>query len=142
MRLKTLSLSEKRGYRDMKFSGDWRLVVSFAGPILSDKSVPGGAIMYIDELVTPDNIDEVKDNLGDFGYVDEIEVGDVISVMECGDGFKIIVWENRYDEGNAVIDFGDDYLWGEWDGARITVEYGDEILAYDIEGDCRFLGVI
>jgi len=35
-------------------------------------------------------------------------VGDVISVMECGDGFKIIVWENRYDEGNAVIDFGDD----------------------------------
>jgi hypothetical protein len=27
-------------------------------------------------------------------------------------------------------------------GARITVEYGDEILAYDIEGDCRFLGVI
>ncbi|MDH3555830.1 MAG: hypothetical protein OEV25_08730 [Deltaproteobacteria bacterium] len=135
-------MSEKRGYRDMKFSGDWRLVVSFAGPILSDKSVPGGAIMYIDELVTPDNIDEVKDNLGDFGYVDEIEVGDVISVMECGDGFKIIVWENRYDEGNAVIDFGDDYLWGEWDGARITVEYGDEILAYDIEGDCRFLGVI
>ena len=126
----------------MKFSGDWRLVVSFAGPILSDKSVPGGAIMYIDELVTPDNIDEVKDNLGDFDYVDEIEVGDVISVMECGDGFKIIVWENRYDEGNAVIDFGDDYLWGEWDGARITVEYGDEILAYDIEGDCRFLGVI
>lgn len=126
----------------MKFSGDWRLVVSFAGPILSDKSVPGGAIMYIDELVTPDNIDAVKDNLGDFGYVDEIEVGDVISVMECGDGFKIIVWENRYDEGNAVIDFGDDYLWGEWDGARITVEYGDEILAYDIEGDCRFLGVI
>ena len=126
----------------MKFSGDWRLLVSFVGPILSDKSVPGGAIMYIDELVTPDNIDEVKDNLGDFGYVDEIEVGDVISVMECGDGFKIIVWENRYDEGNAVIDFGDDYLWGEWDGARITVEYGDEILAYDIEGDCRFLGVI
>ena len=59
--------------------------------------------MYIDELVTPDNIDAVKDNLGDFG---------------------------------------DDYLWGEWDGARITVEYGDEILAYDIEGDCRFLGVI
>jgi hypothetical protein len=56
--------------------------------------------MYIDELVTPDNM------------------------------------------GNAVIDFGDDYLWGEWDGARITVEYGDEILAYDIEGDCRFLGVI
>jgi dihydrodipicolinate synthase/N-acetylneuraminate lyase len=47
--------------------------------------------MYIDELVTPDNIDAVKDNLGDFGYVDEIEVGDVISVMECGDGFKIIV---------------------------------------------------
>jgi hypothetical protein len=86
--------------------------------------------MYIDELVTPDNIDAVKDNLGDFGYVDEIEVGDVISVMECGDGFKIIVWENRYDEGK------------EWDGARITVEYGDEILAYDIEGDCRFLGVI
>ena len=126
----------------MKFSGDWRLVVSFAGPILSDKSVPGGPIMYIDELVTPDNIDAVKDNLGDFGYVDEIEVGDVISVMECGDGFKIIVWENRYDEGNAVIDFGDDYLWGEWDGARITVEYGDEILTYDIEGDCRFLGVI
>ena len=127
----------------MKLSGDWRLVVSFArGPIFSDKSFPGGAIMYIDELVTPDNIDEVKDNLGDFGYVDEIEVGDVISVMECGDGFKIIVWENRYDEGNAVIDFGDDYLWGEWDGARITVEYGDEILAYDIEGDCRFLGVI
>ena len=41
-----------------------------------------------------------------------------------------------------IIDFGDDYLWGEWDGARITVEYGDEILAYDIEGDCRFLGVI
>ncbi|GAG94624.1 unnamed protein product, partial [marine sediment metagenome] len=39
------------------------------------------------ELVTPDNIDAVKDNLGDFGYV-------------------------------------------------------DEILAYDIEGDCRFLGVI
>ena len=127
----------------MRLNVDWRLVVSFArGTILSDKPVPGGAIMYLDELVTPGNIDEIKDNLGDFDYVDEIEVGDVISVMECGGGFKIIVWENRYDEGNAVIDFGDDYLWGEWDGARITVEYGDEILAYDIEGDCRFLGVI
>jgi|GEM_PF-7061248 len=33
--------------------------------------------MYLDELVTPGNIDEVKDNLGDFDYVDEIEVGDV-----------------------------------------------------------------
>jgi hypothetical protein len=100
--------------------------------------------MYTDELITPGNIDEVKDNLGDFDYVDEIEVGDVISVLECGDGFKIIVWENRYDddEGNAVIDFGDDYLWGEWDGVRITVEYGDEILSYDMEGDCRFLGAI
>jgi hypothetical protein len=98
--------------------------------------------MYSDELVTPGNIDEVKDNLGDFDYVDDIEVGDVMSVMECGDGFKIIVWENRYDGGNAVIDFGDDYLWGEWDGARIKVEYGDEILAYDIEGDCRFVGVV
>ncbi len=98
--------------------------------------------MYIDELVTANNIDSVKEKLGDFNYVDEIEIGDVISVIECGDGYRIIVWENRYDERNAVIDFGDDYLWGEWDGARITVEYGDELLAYDIEGDCRFLGVI
>jgi len=24
----------------------------------------------------------------------------------------------------------------------MTVAYGDEILAYDIEGDCRFLGVV
>jgi len=31
---------------------------------------------------------------------------------------------------------------GEWDGARIKVEYGDEILAYDTEGDCRFVGVV
>ena len=98
--------------------------------------------MYIDELVTVKNIDEIKENLGDFDYVDEIEVGDVISVMECGEGYRIIVWENRYDESNAVIDFGDDYIWGEWDGDRITVEYGDELLAYDIEGDCRFLGAI
>jgi hypothetical protein len=136
-------LSEKRGYREMRLKGDCRLAISLARWTYSVRqSVPGGAIMYIDELITPGNIDEVKDNLGDFDYVDEIEVGDVISVMECGDGFKIIVWENRYDEGNAVIDFGDDYLWGEWDGARITVAYGDEILAYDMEGDCRFLGVI
>jgi hypothetical protein len=47
--------------------------------------------MYSDELITPGNIDEVRDNLGDFDYVDEIEMGDVISVIECGDGFKIIV---------------------------------------------------
>ena len=98
--------------------------------------------MYEDELVTGANIEEIKHNLGDFEYVEEIEVGDVISVVECGDGYKIIVWENRYAERNAVIDFGDDYLWGAWDGARIAVEHGDEILAYDIEGDCRFLGVI
>ena len=97
--------------------------------------------MYIDELVTAKNIDEVKGSLGDFDYVDEIEIGDVISVMECGHGYRIIVWENRSEERNAVIDFGDDHLWGEWDGARITVEYRDELLAYDIEGDCRFLGV-
>ena len=98
--------------------------------------------MYIDEVITANNIDEVKKNLGDFDYVAKIEVGDVISVMECGDGYRIIVWDNRYDESNAVIDFGDDYLWGEWDGVRITVEYGDELLAYDIDGECRFLGVI
>ena len=106
------------------------------------RPVPGGVIMYVDELVTAGNIDEIKENLGDFSYVEEIEVGDVISVVECGEGYRIIVWENRYVERNAVIDFGDDYLWGEWDGARIAVEHGDEILAYDIEGDCRFLGVI
>ena len=98
--------------------------------------------MYIDEVVTANNIDEVKENLGDFDYVAEIEVGDVISVMECGDGYRIIVWDNRYDRSNAVIDFGDDYLWGDWDGARITIEYGDELLAYDIDGECRFLVVI
>ena len=60
--------------------------------------------------------------------------------MECGNGYRIVVWENHYDERNEVIDFGDDYLWGKWDGARITVEYGNELLAYDVEGDCRFLG--
>ena len=98
--------------------------------------------MYIDEVVTANNIDELKESIGDSDYVAEIEVGDVISVMECGDGYRIIVWDNRYDERNAVIDFGDDYLWGEWDGARITVEYGDELLTYDIDGECRFLGVI
>ena len=43
--------------------------------------------MYTDELITSRNIDEVKENLGDFDFVDEIEV-------------------------------------------------------YDLEGDCRFLGVI
>ena len=98
--------------------------------------------MYFDELVTAGNIEKIKRSLGDFDYVEEIEVGDVISVVECGDGYRIIVWEGSYEERNAVIDFGDDYLWGEWDGARITVEHGDEILAYDIEGDCKFLGVI
>jgi hypothetical protein len=98
--------------------------------------------MYIDELVTAGNIEEIKGNLGDSAYVEEIELGDVISVVECGDGYRIIVWENRDGESNAVLDFGDDYLWGEWDGVRITVAYGDEILAYDIEGDCRFLGVV
>ena len=98
--------------------------------------------MYIDELVTASNIEKIKENLSDFDYAEEIEVGDVISVVECGEGYRIIFWENRFAERNAVIDFGDDYLWGEWDGARITVEYGDEILAYDIEGDCRFLGVV
>ena len=47
--------------------------------------------MYIDELVTAKNIDQVKENLGDFDYVDEIEIGDVISVTECGDRYRIIV---------------------------------------------------
>jgi hypothetical protein len=98
--------------------------------------------MYIDELVTAGNIEKIKEYLGEFDYVDEIEVGDVISVVECGEGYRIIVWENRDAERNAIIDFGDDYLWGEWDGARIAVEYGDEILAYDIEGDCKFIGVV
>ena len=98
--------------------------------------------MYIDELVTAKNMDKIKKNLGDFDYVDEIEVADVISLMECGSGYRIIVWGNRYDQCNAVIDFGDDNLWGEWDGERIKVEYGDELLAYDIEGDCRFLGAM
>ena len=98
--------------------------------------------MYIDELVTAKNMDKIKKNLGDFDYVDEIEVADVISLMECGSGYRIIVWGNRYDQCNAVIDLGDDNLWGEWDGERITVEYGDELLAYDIEGDCRFLGAM
>jgi hypothetical protein len=98
--------------------------------------------MYIDELITPDNIDEVKENLGDFDFVDEIEVGDVISLVECQAGYRIIVWENSDDERNALIDFGDDYLWGEWDGVRITVDYGNEVLTYDVEGDCRLLGVL
>ncbi|MGD8371983.1 MAG: hypothetical protein PVF76_12535 [Syntrophobacterales bacterium] len=98
--------------------------------------------MYIDEHVTPDNIEDLKESLGDFDYVEEIEVGDVISVLECGESYRIIIWENRYEERNAVIDFGDDYIWGKWDGVRITVEYGDEILAYDIDGDCKFLGVM
>ena len=111
-------------------------VADFFGP------VHGGVTMYIDELVTAGNIEEIKESLGSCDYVAEIEVGDVISVVECGGGYRIIFWENRYDHRNAIIDFGDDYLWGEWDGARITVEYGDEILAYDIEGECRFLGVV
>ena len=98
--------------------------------------------MYMDEPVTANNIDEMKENLGDFAYVEEIEVGDVISVVECGEGYRIIIWDNRSDERNAVIDFGDDYLWGEWDGATMTIEYGSEILAYDIEGDCRFLDTL
>ena len=74
--------------------------------------------MYIDELVTSGNIDDIKGYLGEFDFVEEIEVGDVLSVMDCEEGYRIIVWENRADESNAVIDFGDDYLWGEWDGAR------------------------
>ena len=98
--------------------------------------------MYIDELVTSGNIDEIKMNLGEFDYVEEIEIGDVISIVECAEGSKIVVWENRPDEPNAVIDFGDDYFWGVWDGARITVEHGNEILSYDIDGECKFLGVI
>jgi hypothetical protein len=113
-----------------------------ARPVLGDRPDPGGAIMYIDELVTAGNIDEVKEKLGNFGYVEEIEIGDVISVIACGDTYKIVVWENRSDDLNAVIDFGDDYMWGAWDGASIAVEYGDEILAYDTEGDCRFLDVV
>ena len=80
--------------------------------------------------------------MDDSAYVEEIEVSDVISVLVCVGGYRIIVWENRDGESNAVLDFGDDYLLGEWDGARITVAYGDEILTYDIEGDCRFLGVV
>jgi len=55
--------------------------------------------------------------LGDSAYVEEIEVGDAISVLVYGDGYRIIVWENRDGESNAVLDFGEDYLWGEWDGA-------------------------
>ncbi|UCG13665.1 MAG: hypothetical protein JSU72_04095 [Deltaproteobacteria bacterium] len=96
--------------------------------------------MYIEELVTANNIDEVKENLGHFDYVEEIEIGDIISVIECEEGYRIVFWDNRVEESNAVIDFGDDYLWGKWDGARMTVEYGDEILAYDTEGNCRFVG--
>ena len=98
--------------------------------------------MYMDELVTAVNIDDMKEYLGEFDYVEEIEVGDVLTVLDCEEGYRIIVWENRADEYNAIIDFGDDYLWGEWDGARITVEYGDEILGYDIEGNCRLMGRI
>ena len=78
--------------------------------------------MYMDELVTAGNIDDIEEYLGEFDYVEEIEVGDILSVMDCEEGYRIIVWENRGDESNAVIDFGDDYLWGEWGGARITVE--------------------
>ena len=98
--------------------------------------------MYFDELVTAANIDEIKENIGPLDYVEEIEVGDIISVVECEEGYRIVVWGNHSDEVNAVIDFGDDYLWGEWDGARITVEYGDEILTYDTEGNCKFVGIV
>jgi hypothetical protein len=98
--------------------------------------------MYTDELITSGNMDEVKENLGDFDFVDEIEVGDVISVVECQPGYRIILWENKADERKAVIDFGEDYSWGEWDGVRVTVQYGNELPTYDAEGDCRFLGVI
>ena len=94
-----------------------------------------------EELVTRDNMEEIRESLGEFDYTEEIEVGDVLTVLGCENGYKIIVWENRTDEDNAVIDFGDDYFWGQWDGARITVEEGNEIVTYDTEGNCRLLGV-